>query len=122
MLADQRGQNVVINAEMAETDLQRQRGLMYREHLGDDEGMLFSLDVQQMLNFWMKNTLIPLDVIFFNQRGEFVSSATMEPCASDTCKTYPSEKPAMYALEVPSGFVRKRGIGPGWILKYVPDS
>ena len=74
------GSTVPFNAEFAYTDMERQQGLMGRTELAEDEGMLFVFEENQNLFFWMKNTLIPLDIIFFDRDGNFVSSTTMQPC------------------------------------------
>jgi len=105
--------------EVAATDAERARGLMFRTHLDPDAGMLFSFEQPQILSFWMKNTLIPLDIIFLDEHRRFVSATTMTPCTSDPCMTYPSGGPAMYALEVEAGFIQQHGVGPGSRLEYV---
>ena len=76
--------------------------------------MLFIFEKPQILSFWMKSTVIPLDILFFDEGGKLVSTATMEPCAADPCQTYPSAAEAQYALEVPAGFSEQHGIGEGW--------
>ena len=103
--------------EIADTYEERQQGLMNRDYLEMGKGMLFVFDQQKSLSFWMKNTLIPLDIIFFNSRGEFVSWQSMVPCEADPCRSYLSDGPARYALEVPAGYVRDRMIGIGWKLR-----
>lgn len=108
------GKTIDLTVDVAVTPAQQQQGLMFRERLDEDTGMLFVFDQPRVLTFWMKNTLMPLDVLFFDANGSFVSVATMEPCVQDPCVTYPSEDPALYALEVQSGFARKHGVGPGW--------
>ena len=64
--------------------------------------------------FWMKNTLIPLDIIFFDGQGRVLSSTTMAPCTADPCPYYGSVKPSQLALEVNAGLVKSRMIGEGW--------
>lgn len=116
-LVDPQDQEVVIQAEIAETDAQRQRGLMFRDYLDSDAGMLFIFDQPQELSFWMKNTLIPLDILYFDAEGNLVSSTTMTPCTSDPCPGYRSGGEATYALEVNAGYVEKHGINADWIMQ-----
>lgn len=105
-----------LSVDIARAPEERQTGLMYRRALEND-GMLFIFDAEQPLAFWMKNTLIPLDIIYFDQEGLFVSSISMQPCTVDPCKTYPSSGAAMYALEVEQGFIEREGVGGGWHLR-----
>ncbi len=90
---------------------------MGRDALADDAGMLFTFETEQTLRFWMKNTLIPLDIIYFDAQKRFVSALTMTPCAADPCSTYSSRYSALYALEVPAGSVAAWGVGEGWTLE-----
>lgn len=78
--------------------------------------MLFVSPTEEEQSFWMKNTLIPLDILFFTSSGDFVSSTTMFPCKEDPCPTYVSTGPARFALEVNAGFVKEHGIRKGWKL------
>lgn len=94
---------------------------MFRDHLEDNAGMLFPFDPPRALSFWMKNTLIPLDVIFFDVDGKFVSVSTMVPCVEDPCAVYRSGGPAAFALEVRDGFAEEKGIGSGWKLNVKND-
>lgn len=118
MLKGPNGQTIAINAEIADDDRKRRMGLMFRKRLDDGEGMLFSFEYSQMLNFWMKNTLIPLDIIFFDHGGRFVSAAAMTPCDAGPCRVYQSAQPAQWALELPAGFTAKTGAGAGWSLAF----
>jgi uncharacterized membrane protein (UPF0127 family) len=83
--------------------------------------MLFVFPTAEELTFWMKNTKIPLDVLFFDAQGKFVSLQTMVPCISEPCVTYPSNGMAQYALEVNAGFAKAQGIGAGSSIDYVRD-
>jgi uncharacterized protein len=111
------GERIEIQVEIADSHEERQMGLMFREHLPADHGMLFIFDGERPLSFWMKNTLIPLDILYFNTWKEFISSTTMEPCIEDPCRGYPAGGPSKYALEVNKGFVDEYGIGEGWVIK-----
>jgi len=102
--------------EIAADDAARQRGLMFRDSMPDDHGMLFLFDQPGMLNFWMKNTRIPLDILYFDQNYKLVSTQLrVPPChsAGNDCPTYPSAEPAQYVLELNAGTADKLGIKPG---------
>lgn len=98
--------------EVARTDRERQRGLMGRTELAHDEGMLFLFPeiTGEPLQFWMKNTPLPLDILFFDLETRLVSVAMMEPCIDDPCPFYRSTAPAQYALEVPAGVIAALGL------------
>ncbi|MEI8230715.1 MAG: DUF192 domain-containing protein [Candidatus Peregrinibacteria bacterium] len=107
------GNVITVNAELALTSAEMERGLMNRPSLKADEGMLFVFAQTTPLSFWMKNTLIPLDILFFDDYGKIVSYTTMQPCPpekTETCPIYASRGPARYALEVPAGWVRNRSV------------
>ena len=108
------GATLIVHAEIASTPSQQEQGLMQRTALPPDTGMLFIFSQSQQLSFWMKNTLIPLDVLFFDAEGNFVSSATMTPCTADPCTIYSSQGEVLSALEVAPGFTTDHGIGAGW--------
>ena len=75
--------------EVADTDHLREQGLMNRDHLADDRGMLFVFDREQIWAFWMKNTLIPLDVVWLDAEGYIVDVAEgMQPCEATPCPLY----------------------------------
>ena len=102
--------------ELADDPPEQARGLMERTELGPDRGMLFIFPAPRPLSFWMKNTRIPLDALFFDEQGAFVNVQTMDPCL-DPCPTYSSGKPVKYALEVNAGFAEEQGIKRGWRLE-----
>jgi uncharacterized membrane protein (UPF0127 family) len=81
----------------------RAQGLMGVTDLGDLDGMLFVLDAAAVTRFWMKDTLIPLDIAFFDDERAFVASFSMEPCTADPCPSYGPDVPVRYAVEVPAG-------------------
>lgn len=103
--------------EVADDPAERGQGLMYRNVLAQGSGMLFIFDQQEDLSFWMKNTHIPLDILFFADDGSFVSRTSMDPCLADPCTTYPSGGPALYALEVNRGEQLAGEVGEGWKMR-----
>jgi uncharacterized membrane protein (UPF0127 family) len=103
-----------VTVEVVDTPETRTRGLMERSTLEEGQGMLFVFREPEILTFWMKNTLIPLEVLFFDQSGEFVNVIRMQPCANDPCPQYKSAALSQYALEVNPGFRELNGIGTGW--------
>ena len=108
---------VQVNAEVAEIPSEQEQGLMFRTVLAQDAGMLFIFDQDQLLNFWMMNTSIPLDGIFISSQLQVVSVVeNLKPCPPSNCQDpqiFSSGAPAMYALEVNVGFSGKNGIRPG---------
>jgi uncharacterized membrane protein (UPF0127 family) len=88
-------------AEVADEPAERERGLMFRDSLPENEGMLFVYPQEQTLSFWMKNTPLPLDIAFIDAGGRIVDIQQMEPL---TEQTYLSRRPAMYALEMRLGW------------------
>jgi hypothetical protein len=104
--------------EVAQDDPSRERGLMYREHMEDNHGMLFVFEQETPQAFWMKNTKIPLDMLFFDHAGKLVAiQAQAQPCKADPCKVYPSNEPALYVLELNGGMAARIGVKPGDILE-----
>ncbi len=91
------------SVEIAETPDKQQLGLMFRESMPRDHGMLFVFAGESMRSFWMKNTRIPLDIIYFDKDLEMVSFSTAVPCRTRQCPGYPSTGPAMYVLELNAG-------------------
>lgn len=91
------------DVEVADNDLLRQQWLMYRQNLPSQSGMLFVFDKEQKYPFWMKNTLIPLDMLWINSGGYIVDIQTAIPCTSDPCPTYDPKSDALYVLEINAG-------------------
>ena len=102
--------SVRVSVEVADTLEERRVGLMHREFLDENKGMLFIFEDAQPRTFWMKNTLIPLDIIFISDDLQILNIAQAVPCREDPCVLYPSEGSARYVLEVNQGFIEKRGI------------
>ena len=102
--------------EVATDEAARQRGLMFRDSMADDHGMLFVFGDPAMRTFWMKNTRIPLDILYFDQNYKLVSAALRTPpchSAGDNCPVYPSSGAAQYVLELNAGIAEKLGVKPG---------
>ena len=104
---------VAITAEIADSNTERAVGLMNRSSLPEGTGMIFVWSDESYRSFWMKNTLIPLDIIFIDANGTIVDMTTMQPCKSLFCDSYRSKAPAQYVLEVNAGFAEKRGVKIG---------
>ena len=115
------GTAISVTVEIADDPQERSQGLMYRKSLLPDHGMLFRFTTAEPLAFWMKNTVIPLDIIFFNPQGNVIGSDSMVPCTEDPCLRYTSSGPATLALEVNKGFIEEHGIGPGWRIALPAD-
>ena len=90
------------------------RGLMFRKHLPENAGMLFAYYDEKPRTFWMKNTLIPLDMIFVDGGCKIIEiKENVPPCAQDECPNYPSKNLPKHALEVNAGFMQEKGIKVG---------
>jgi uncharacterized membrane protein (UPF0127 family) len=99
-----------MKVEIVETDSQRIKGLMYREKLGRDEGMLFIYDEPAYQAMWMKNTLIPLSVAFLDRDGVILNIEDMQPQTEDS---HMSAGPSAYSIEANKGWFAQRGVKPG---------
>jgi uncharacterized membrane protein (UPF0127 family) len=106
-----------ITAELAQTEEQRATGLMYREAMQPNHGMLFAFDQAGQQCFWMKNTLLPLDVAFVGDDGTIVNVDRMKP---QTLDPHCSTKPVRFVLEMNEGWFAKRGITAGSKLRGKP--
>jgi hypothetical protein len=105
--------------EIADTDPTRTRGLMRRDSMPRDHGMIFVFPDARPQAFWMKNTRIPLDIIYLDAGGKVVSCHTMKPY---DLATTPSAAPAKYAIELNAGVVAETGVKPGDVLVVPPDA
>jgi len=108
-----RTHKVVLRVEIARTDAQRARGLMFRRSLAADAGMAFLYEEPSSGGFWMKNTLIPLDIAFYDVRGRVVRTFRMEPCERDPCRLYEPGVTYRGALEVRAGSFRRWNLRRG---------
>lgn len=92
-----------IFVEIADTPQEREIGLMRRENLCENCGMFFIFENADYYNFWMKNTKIPLDIIFINSDFEIIDIISASPCGIDLCQTYTPKQKALYVLEINEG-------------------
>jgi uncharacterized protein len=102
---------ITIDIEIADSEYERQLGLMKRNEMGEKEGMLFIFPFESMQSFWMRNTLIPLDMIFVNSEKSIVTIHKNTTPLSDS--SYRSTEPAIYVVEVNAGFTDKYNIKAG---------
>lgn len=103
-------------AYIADDDSKREQGLMYIEKLPADTGMLFVFEEERQLGFWMKNTLIPLQIAFLDSKGKIVDIQEMQVASSmmsNVIPTYQSKAPAVFALEMNTGWFTRNKIKPG---------
>lgn len=102
------------SVEIADTQQKQALGLMYRDEMPADHGMLFIFPNEAPRSFWMKNCRIPLDIMYFDKDLNMVSaSLDTQPCRVSRCPSYPSIAAAMYVLELNAGTAEKLGVGPG---------
>ncbi|HET7404408.1 MAG TPA: DUF192 domain-containing protein [Usitatibacter sp.] len=99
-----------MKVEVAETEPQREQGLMYRKSLGRNDGMLFLFEEPAYHAMWMKNTLIPLSVAFIDAKGEILNILDMEP---ETLDSHMAAGPAVYAIEANKGWFAANKVKAG---------
>lgn len=107
----------VIKAEVATTDAERQQGLMLREKMAPNEGMLFVFPAPAEVCMWMKNTLLPLSVAFIDGNGKIINIEDMKPQTTDS---HCGKKLVRYALEMNQGWFRQKNIKPGHAIEGLP--
>ena len=108
----------LIKAEVAVSDEQRAQGLMLREKMAPNEGMVFRFPETRHLCMWMKNTLLPLSVAFIDEKGRIINIEDMQP---QTLNAHCAKKPARFALEMNQGWFKQKNIRPGLQLKGLPQ-
>jgi len=108
--------------ELATNEDNRARGLMFRDSMAEDHGMLFIHEAEQPLAYWMKNTRLGLDILYFDAERRLVSQQRdVPPCsAGDRCPPYPSSSPARYVLELNAGQAEKIQLKDGTELTFGP--
>jgi uncharacterized membrane protein (UPF0127 family) len=107
---------VAVRVEIARDEAQRRRGLMFRTQLDPDAGMLFLFERPQQLSFWMRNTEIPLDMIFIEPSMRVLGIVENAEPHTDTSRSVPGI--SQYVLEVNAGFSRRYGLGPGTAVRF----
>jgi uncharacterized membrane protein (UPF0127 family) len=105
-----------VSVEVVRSEAAQARGLMYRQHLPPDDGMLFFMGEERVHSFWMMNTLIPLDIIFIGRDLKIVGIA--ENAEPRTTTGRHVDKPSLYVLEVNGGWSKAHGIGPGTAVRF----
>jgi uncharacterized membrane protein (UPF0127 family) len=109
----------VVDLELAVTPQEVADGLMYRPSLPENRGMLFIFGADRYPSFWMKNTLISLDLIFLDSSGSVVDVvADVPPCAADPCPTYSPKNPARAVLELAAGSATGHGVESGVVISF----
>lgn len=109
----------VIQAELVANDRDRQQGLMFREKMGPNEGMVFVFDAPATVCMWMKNTPLPLSVAFIDESGKIVNIEDMKP---QTSESHCAKKPVRYALEMNQGWFKQKNIKPGSAIGGLPPT
>lgn len=110
-LTDAEGKSIWLDVEVAATRAMRTRGMMWRVTLAEGKGMLFLFKKEEPLSFWMRNTLIPLDMVFIDSRLKV--AGIVENAEPRTLNGRSPGKPAQFVLELPGGYTRKMRIKPG---------
>ena len=116
LVIDTAGGPVILFVEVADTNQTRASGLMYREELAPKAGMLFDFKREQPVSFWMKNTLIPLDIFFIKADGRIVNIAKRAVPYSE--RSIASDEPVLGVLETNAGIADRLGIKPGNIVRH----
>ena len=108
--------------EIADDDAERARGLMFRDELATGTGMLFIHDAEEPQAYWMKNTRIALDILYFDRERRLVAQQRdVPPCsAGNRCPAYPSRRPALYVLELNAGEAARLKLEDGAVLDFGP--
>lgn len=104
---------VSLVVQVADTPAERQTGLMGRESLSPYDGMAFVWEEPLMTTFWMKDTLIPLSIAFWDADGRIISILDMDPCTEDPCPSYGPGDPFVGAVEVARGTFERQGVAVG---------
>jgi uncharacterized protein len=104
--------------EVARTEAERQTGMMHRKKLGPDEAMLFVFQRAENLSFWMKNTLVDLDLAYITAEGRIDQ---VEHLKAQDLTSVDSREPVLYALELPAGWLKAHGFGVGTMVTVPPE-
>jgi len=107
----------VIQAEVATTEAEREQGLMFRQSMPANEGMVFDFGAPAKVCMWMKDTLIPLSVAFIDNDGRIINIEDMQP---ETSESHCAKRNAHYALEMNQGWFQKKDVKPGSKIDGLP--
>jgi len=102
-----------VKTEVADDDYSRSVGLMFRKSMEETQGMIFVFDSDEYHSFWMKNTIIPLDMLWINSSNQVVHIEHAVPCRMDPCRLYTPGRKARYVLEVNGGYTMRHGLMAG---------
>lgn len=116
---DTRQQLAKIEVETADNPTDRAQGLMYRSEMNENRGMLFIFEREDMQSFWMKNTILPLDILFINSKGEINTIHSNTVPYSE--RSLPSKSRSQFVVEVNAGFCQRHGIKEGDLIEYKLD-
>ena len=108
---------ITVKVEIADDDAERSQGLMYRKQLAADAGMLFLFDRPHHLTFWMRNTYLPLDMIFIEPTMSILGVVENAEPLTEVTRSVPGD--SQYVLEVNAGFSREHGLTPGTMVRFV---
>jgi uncharacterized membrane protein (UPF0127 family) len=110
------------SVEVADDEAERARGLMFRDAMAREHGMLFIHEREEPQAYWMKNTRIPLDILYFDDDRKLVSQQRdVPPCnLGNACPPYPSNAPARYVLELNAGEAARLGLRDGAVITFAP--
>jgi len=112
-------ENKCFKVEIADTLEKRELGLMNREFLAPDSGMLFIFENEEIYNFWMKDTLISLDIIWIDKNNKIIFiKENAKPCKVEPCKLFEPNKKALYVLEIHKGLAKKMGFEIGDVVEF----
>ena len=110
------GADVVVKVEVVQTEADVERGLMYRRHMDEDAGMLFLMGEEKVQTFWMRNTYIPLDMIFIGRDLSIAGIVENAPPRTDDIQSV--DKPSTYVLEVNGGWAARHGVVAGSKVRF----
>lgn len=116
---DDRRQLAKIDVEVASNPSKRQQGLMYRSHMDENSGMIFIFEKEEMQAFWMKNTILTLDILFIDSKG--VINTIHKKTVPYSEKSLPSKLKSQFVVEVNGGYCDKYGISEGDLIEYKLD-
>ncbi len=116
---DDRRRLAKIEVEVAKDTTKRQQGLMYRSYMDEDKGMIFIFEREDMQAFWMKNTILPLDILFIDSKGAI--NAIHKSTTPYSEKSLPSKLKSQFVVEVNAGYCDRHGIKEGDLIEYKLD-